>query len=276
VRLLKGAMYRLAFVPMIIALLVGVLVFAATHPPQAALAMAPNQFGIYCEPVSMARDDGHRIAGTMVPVIDAQRVLAEKDQFLRHKYPVVILVHSMGTTSEQTWPLVRPLHEAGMVVLSLDLGGSGRFESAVTAQTFGLSEWRDIECALQMVRNRPFVDAHRIALVGIGSGANAALLAASRNPQVAALVLGSPIDLHQALDRFIDNGSPLHGLQPLCRLTFEIAYRVDLDDLRLDRYTDVLKCRPVLMLDHLNPADGLSTREVSQVQAFLQRHLEGE
>jgi pimeloyl-ACP methyl ester carboxylesterase len=258
---------------MVTAGLVGVLVFAATHPPRISLAVPPAQFGAFYEPVTMLSGDGRRVNGTLVPVIDARRVLAERDRVLHRKDPAVILIHSMGASSEQMWPLVRPLHEAGIVVLALDLRGSSKTSTRAAAQTFGLQEWQDVEAGIQMLRRRPFVDGKRIALVGVGSGANAAMIAASRDGRIAALVLCDPVSPFDALDRFIENTNPLRSLQPLCRLTFEIAYRVNLDDLKLERHADALRTRPVLLLDALGNSGYLADRDMAQVDWFLKRHL---
>jgi hypothetical protein len=38
-------------------------------------------------------------------------------------------------------------------------------------------------------------------------------------------------------------------MQPLCKWTFELAYRVDADDMNIDRFPEVLKKRPCLRLD---------------------------
>ena len=57
---------------------------------------------------------------------------------------------------EQLLPLVRPLHEAGFVILMLNVRGVGTATAA--AQTFGLKESRDVLAAVEMLRRRPFVN----------------------------------------------------------------------------------------------------------------------
>src|SRR5688500_1479022 len=84
-------------------------------------------------------------------------------------------------------PLIQPLHEQGFVVLALGLRGVGR--PRVAAQTFGLNEAADVRSALVELRKRATVDADRVVLVGVGTGANAAVIAASQEPSVKALVL---------------------------------------------------------------------------------------
>src|SRR3712207_7763954 len=50
--------------------------------------------------------------------------------------------------------------------------GAGR----TRGQTFGIEEARDLAAAVNRVRENPFVDPDRVAVLGIGTGANAALL----------------------------------------------------------------------------------------------------
>src|SRR3954467_8110740 len=87
-------------------------------------------------------------------------------------------------------PLVRPLHDAGFVVLVVGVRGSGTTTPA--AQTFGLTEWMDVRAAAEMLRRRPYVDANKIGGAGIGTGATAALLAAEPDDGLRALVLDDP------------------------------------------------------------------------------------
>ena len=88
-------------------------------------------------------------------------------------------------------PLMRPLHNAGFVVLAVSLRGCG--ESGPAAVTFGLNEAQDVQAAVEMLRRRPFVDGNHIGLIGIGTGATACLLAADRDASLHALVLDHPL-----------------------------------------------------------------------------------
>src|SRR5258705_296311 len=61
------------------------------------------------------------------------------------------------------------------------------------AQTFGLDEAMDVNAAVEYLRHRPFVDPNRIGVLGVGTGANAAMIAANRDPRIAALCLSDPL-----------------------------------------------------------------------------------
>jgi dienelactone hydrolase len=96
-------------------------------------------------------------------------------------------------------PLVRPLHDAGFVVMVVALRGCGA--SAPAGETFGLLESNDVKAAVAVLRKRPFVDPNRIAIVGVGAGANACVLAASEDAGIKALVLDHPAQLGPAFNR---------------------------------------------------------------------------
>src|SRR5262249_29813903 len=145
--------------------------------------------GVYYDPVNFLSDDGARLEGWLVPVVDAKKVLEEKDQIIGKRYPAVVLVHDFAGSRQQLLPMVQPLHNAGFVVLAMNLRGTT--QSAREAQTFGIKEAMDVKAAVDMLRRRLFVDPAKIAVVGIGTGANAAMIAGRNDPSIAALVLSA-------------------------------------------------------------------------------------
>jgi acetyl esterase/lipase len=268
-RFIRGLLYRLAFVPLLIALAVSGMIYAGSHPFPPPSDLDPTCQGIYYDAATLVTDDGVRLDAWLVPVVDATLVLSQKEEVLRHKQPAVVLVHDFGNRRQQMLPLVRPLHQAGFVVLVIGLrGGSG------AGSTFGLREALDIKAGVEMLRRRPFVDPARIAVVGIGSGASAALLAAKDDPTLAALVLDHPArDASAVVEQHLVPHHPaLAWMSPLCKWGFEIAYRVDADDLNLSRFSSVMHSRPVLLLDL--PSQGISSgTAVVAVRDFLKAGL---
>src|SRR3954468_13062198 len=81
-RFFRGLTYRLAFVPVVLCLFLSALVFAATHPGRSTAGADPLAFGVYYDPVNFLSDDGAHLDGWLVPVIDAKRVLEEKDSII--------------------------------------------------------------------------------------------------------------------------------------------------------------------------------------------------
>ena len=127
--------------------------------------------------------------------------------------PVVLLVGGSGPQDRDgaraELPGYRPFRDlalalgaAGIAVLRLDDRGtgasSGRFAGATTIDFAS-----DVAAALRWLRGRKDVDGRRVALLGHSEGAVVALLAASRDSSVAALVLlGAPSRTGRELARW--------------------------------------------------------------------------
>jgi hypothetical protein len=273
-RFVRGAAYRMLFVPIILALAASALVFRGTHPQAVLAAGDPGSFGVYYDPVQLASEqDGTPLAGWLVPVVDARRVLLHRDRLLHHKHPAVVLVHDHGQSPQQMLPLIAPLHEDGLVVLAIGLRGQGA--GSTRASTFGLNEAGDVQAAVNLLRRTAFVDETRIAVVGIGTGANAALLAAGRDPQISALVLADAVPSagHVVADQFGPNMTGLRWMQPLAKWAFEITYRQDMDELGLDQNQSTLTGRKVLHLKDVTTNGRLTADPTEQIRTFCRETL---
>jgi pimeloyl-ACP methyl ester carboxylesterase len=116
------------------------------------------------------------------------------------------------------------------------------------------------------------VDGSHIAVVGIGTGANAALLAADRDPALTSIVLDSPAENGEAaIAAHINSRSPwLAWLNPLCKLAFQIGYNLDVRDLDMEHYQPTLEARPTLLF-HDDYGDGpeLTENRIEQIVNFV-------
>jgi pimeloyl-ACP methyl ester carboxylesterase len=270
----RAILYRVAGIPAVLIAIAAVMVFNGTHPPIVAPTTDPRSLGVYHDPISFLSDDGTRLEAWLVPAVDAKRVVAEKESALRKKSPAVVLVHDYGATREQMLPLVRPLHDAGFVVLVLSLRGS---DSRLPAgQTFGLTESDDVKAAVDVLRKRPSVNPEKIAIIGEGTGATAALLCASRDTGVAAVVLDNPLThTDQVMSRIAPGQWWLAWMRPMCKWTFDFAYNVDADDVSLKHLQPVLSAKPSLMLDNRDAGvAGMRRYAMVQVVEFLKTHLQ--
>jgi acetyl esterase/lipase len=134
----------------------------------------------------------------------------------------------------------------------------------------------DVKAACQVLRDQPFVDGSRIAVVGVGSGATAAVLAAKNDPMIKATVLiDPPVDASEVLRQHVGPSNPmLKWMQPLCRWTFELGYRVDAEEMQIDRFPEVIKFRPSLTLQSGGDAKFVSNaKTIEQVRTFLCNNL---
>ena len=143
-------------------------------------------------------------------------------------------------------------------------------------QTFGLKEAADVTATVEALRGDPFVDTQRIAVVGVGSGANAAVIAASRDPHIKATVLVDALNDPESILR--EHIGPtrrgLRWMQPLTKWTFELTYGVDAEDIDLGRFPEVVRSRPCLQLDSGGDSAFLEKPETQKkIRDFLCNNL---
>jgi hypothetical protein len=262
--------------PILLSLLVVLYVYMGTHPSRMPIVAEPSSQGVYFEAADLASTDGTQLAAWLVPAIDAHRVVEEKDRTLRLSHPAIVLVHDYGKTMQQMLPLVRPLHDEGIVVLVLGLRGSGTHSMMpMAAQTFGLNESKDVQAAVDLLRQSAFVDGNRIAVAGVGTGANAALIAASHDPAIKAVILA---DMLPNADGVIASKlSPrqqwLAWLRPVCRRVFELEEGVDTNDLDNARYAALLKGRNVLQFPGKDGVTAGDPTTVTRIKLFCRAQL---
>jgi pimeloyl-ACP methyl ester carboxylesterase len=100
--------------------------------------------------------------------------------------PLVIGVHGWGGNADTLLPLAPPLHAAGYGVLLFDTRCHGDSDEDDFASLPRFAE--DLQAVLGAVRSENGVDPAHIAVFGHSVGGGAALLAASRCPEIGAVV----------------------------------------------------------------------------------------
>lgn len=100
--------------------------------------------------------------------------------------PALAVVHGWGGNAEMMLPLAKPLHAAGYALLFFDARSHGRSDADSFASLPRFAE--DLEQAVDWLQGQGEVDARRVGVVGHSVGAGAALLLASRRPDLAAVV----------------------------------------------------------------------------------------
>jgi pimeloyl-ACP methyl ester carboxylesterase len=137
-------------------------------------------------PVTFAAADGVRLAGWFV--------LAAPNA------PTVILVHGFKGSRADMLPWARFLFAAGYNALLYDSRGCG--QSAGWGIALGAREADDVVGAVRYVRGRADLAAHVVGALGVSLGAGDVLLAAAREPGLAAVVADSAwTDERPQLDR---------------------------------------------------------------------------
>ena len=271
-RLISSLVYRLIFVPVLLLLGVLGLVYVGSHPPRATSDADPQNFGMHFETVEYKSADGTTIEAWVIPCVSPKRVIQQREDILRQKYPTIVLAHDYGQTAADMLPIVKPLHEAGYIVCIPHLRGNSKFAGACT---FGLREADDLIAAVDMLRKRDAVDSRRLGVLGVGMGANAAMLAA-RKTTFSALIIDRPIKDPEAL--IVEHLSPpqpwLRNLRPLCKLAFELLYHVDTSELNPVETAKALANRPTLRFEPGSTyASSYKTAGRLQIQTFLNKYL---
>jgi alpha-beta hydrolase superfamily lysophospholipase len=133
--------------------------------------------GLPYEEVSFPSEDGLVLRGWFVP--------AELDGA-----PVVVYAPATAHDQRSGLSLVPAFHQAGYHVLLFSYRGHGLSEGKRGAFTYGAAESRDLDAAVRFLRETSRAD--QIALLGHSAGAVSAILSASRNPLVGAVIAVAP------------------------------------------------------------------------------------
>jgi len=145
--------------------------------PVRSVHLTPDDLDLEANDVEFATVDGARLRGWFLPAEGADD---------GREHPVVVAMHGWASAAEDLLPAAPALVGAGLSMLFVDARGHGRSDAAEFMSMPRFAE--DLDAAVAWVRERPNVDADRVTLVGHSVGAGAALLVASRDPGIAAVV----------------------------------------------------------------------------------------
>jgi len=143
----------------------------AVRPPRIAVPLAPADFGLTVESVTITADDGVKLAAWLVPRAGA---------------PAIALLHGYPAEKADLLPLAAAL-APHFTILLLDqryFGASGG-----RATTLGLRERRDLQRAIDFLATRGF---HEVGVFGLSLGGAVALLAAAEDPRIRAVAAYAP------------------------------------------------------------------------------------
>jgi dienelactone hydrolase len=152
------------------------------------LLVAIAQIGLHRAVASVAHE-----AVLLDPAVRATIYRPAAEQRRGARVPIAVLVHGWGSNRGSLRGLARSLASQGIAAISIDVAGHGAStRSFAGGSDAALSLSADIEAAVLHARLDPDIDGQRIALLGHGLGADAALEYASRDPAVSAVVALAP------------------------------------------------------------------------------------
>lgn len=106
--------------------------------------------------------------------------------------PAVVLVHMLTRSSRDWDSTAERMHQAGFLVLALDLRGHGDSSGSLSSSADLTPLLQDVVAAIAWMKHRPEVAPTRIGLAGASVGASLAIQAAAADPSIRSVALLSP------------------------------------------------------------------------------------
>lgn len=150
------------------------LIRLSLRAPRVTENSTPGAMGLPFSEVEILTANGKRLFAWFIPAPGAGRV------------PALAVLHGWGGNAGTMLPLAMPLHQAGYALLFFDVRSHGRSDADTFSSLPRFAE--DLDHALNWLKLQPGVDSKRIGVIGHSVGAAAALLAASRRDDLAAVV----------------------------------------------------------------------------------------
>ena len=169
------------------------------NPSRQPVAASPADYGLEYEEVEFDSLEGLRLKGWFIPG-DPRKVLllTHPMNCNRHGFLVRNTSAVVGVKTDIELLLsVQALNRAGYSVLTFDFRNHGASEDGMTG--VGLNECQDVLGALDYLEGRPDLEGAELGLVAFCMGANATIIAMSREPEAFArarcLVAIQPISM---------------------------------------------------------------------------------
>lgn len=206
-------------------------------------AVNPPPAGLPVEEIAFSASDGVRLSGWYIP---AKTCRANDCP----PAPVVINSPGRGATRSSFDGEMQRLHDAGFATLSFDYRASGTSERGVLS-TAGANERLDLTAAIDEVTERRGADASRIAVYGKSQGASTAMLVASEDQRVGAVVDESGFSRLADVVGYnfeLETGLPAFPFAPIAVKMAEVRAGVDLDDVAAIETVSRISPRPLLIV----------------------------
>mgnify|MGYP001810530604 CR=1 FL=1 len=177
-----------ALAPLVAALIVALYLavslyfaFVIVHPHRQPVSLTPGDYGLEYDDVIFRARDGLTIRGWLIPGSGKGLVIqTHPNPFNRIGFnPKKQGFPPLYRTPVDLLANARVLHEAGYSVLAFDFRNAGTSDSGITA--IGLTEWQDIAGALDWTATDPRTRDLPVAFASFCLGADATIVAASRD-----------------------------------------------------------------------------------------------
>ena len=150
------------------------LILRGLRAPRLAHQRTPADMGLAAQAIRLPAAQGKTLFAWFIPVP------------VPTPSPAVVVMHGWGANASLMLPALAPLHAAGFAVLLIDARCHGQSDGAPFTSLPRFAE--DIETGLDWLHQQASIDPTRLAVMGHSVGAGAALLCATRRPDVRAVV----------------------------------------------------------------------------------------
>lgn len=210
-----------------------------------------SELGLPFEEVSFPTRDGLMLRGWFFPAEQAES-------------PAVLYAPATSHDQLSGLSLARPLHDAGYHVLLFSYRGHGESDGNPLGFTYGASESRDIDAAVQFLFEERGI--RHIGAIGHSAGAVAIILSAARNSRLGAVVAASPFT---SVDEIWETNRPAFFPKSLYQAVFKLVERRKgflRDQVRAEQSVRRIAPRPVLLIH------GSEDRRITREQALRLFH----
>ena len=154
----------------------GVSAFALKHIyqfPQTKQTANPDRLKLAFDRVKISTDDNSHIAACYFPATSEHA-------------PGIVLMHGWGQSSQNLYPLIPLLHQAGLAVLAIDARNHGDSDKSNQSSLLQFAE--DINTGLDWLANRPEIKNKQLMILGHSIGAAAGLLVSSTDTRIRGVI----------------------------------------------------------------------------------------
>lgn len=176
----------------------------ALHPvaKRKPLDIWPDQYKLPFENVYFKTEDGVQIKGWFIPNPSSEKT--------------IVLMHDWGMNRGDVFKNTYFLHDLGYNLMYFDFRALG--ESGGTVSSIGYLEVKDLQAAIQFLKDtRPFA-CEKIGLYGMSMGGMVAICEAAQNPEIKCVVAeASYYSFRRAVSRWawVHNKLPYFPLMPI-------------------------------------------------------------
>ncbi|MFH1655244.1 MAG: alpha/beta hydrolase [Candidatus Omnitrophota bacterium] len=204
--------------------------------PRRPLYSTPEDYGMEFEDVEFLTQDNFILKGWLISNDMAS--------------PTIIICHGFGTNRSDVLVLADFLFDAGYNILLFDFRGHGESQGWYTS--FGYQEKRDLQAAVDFLRDSQGLERKEFGVIGVSMGGSIAILVAAEDQDIKAVVADSSyVDLDRSIirhTRFMLK-VPFSGfLGRLAILSYRLRFFTDSSKISPVKEISQISSRPVMII----------------------------